>query len=158
MSAPGRSQAQIPQREARSAKGHPVKPYALALLLWGAASAAAHPVAGEWWTPGFSARVRLAPCGEAVCGHIVWLWEEDAEAAAGRPPLLGRQVVRGMRVQGPATLGAGSLHDPETGADYRGSLELRPDGRLLVRGCVLMVCRTQTWRRHEPQREPPVAR
>jgi uncharacterized protein (DUF2147 family) len=120
--------------------------------------AAAHPVAGDWWTPGFSARVRLAPCGDAWCGHIVWLWDEDAEAAAGRPPLLGRAVVRGMRVQGPAKLGAGTLHDPESGHDYRGSLELRPDGRLLVQGCVLVVCRTQTWRRHEPLREPPVGR
>ena len=30
-------------------------------------------VSGAWWTPGFNARVRVAPCGDALCGHIVWV-------------------------------------------------------------------------------------
>jgi uncharacterized protein (DUF2147 family) len=41
---------------------------------WAAGEAAATSPVGEWWTPGFGARVRIEPCGDALCGRIVWVW------------------------------------------------------------------------------------
>jgi uncharacterized protein (DUF2147 family) len=105
-------------------------------------------MAGEWWTPGFASRVRLAPCAEAptrLCGLIVWLWDERATVADGKP-LLGRRVVDGDR-----------LHNPEDGRSYAGRLRLVSAHQLEVEGCVLMICKRQVWRRYDAQRVPPVA-
>ena len=54
-------------------------------------------IAGEWWTPGFNARVRIEPCGDAVCGRIVWLWDDKPKGIADKSPLIGRTVIDRMR-------------------------------------------------------------
>ena len=58
----------------------------LLLLALAGTAAAADPrpeVLGEWWTPGFSARVRFEACSEnAVCGRIVWLWDDKPRGIA----------------------------------------------------------------------------
>lgn len=133
------------------------------LLLAAALPAAAAPPAadgeltGDWWTPGFNARVRIEPCGEAFCGRIVWLWDEAPQDVADRGPLLGRRVVDGMRAAAAGRWQGGRLYNPEDGRDYQGALQLQPGGRLRVEGCVLFVCRTQLWRRADATRCPPVA-
>jgi uncharacterized protein (DUF2147 family) len=114
-------------------------------------------VTGEWWTPGFNARVRIEPCGDAVCGRIVWLWDETPKDIADRNPLVGRLVIDAMSAAEPGRWRGGRLYNPEDGRDYRGSLHLQSPTRLVVDGCVLFVCRTQVWRRAEAGRCPPVA-
>jgi uncharacterized protein (DUF2147 family) len=112
---------------------------------------------GDWWTPGFGARVRIEPCGESVCGRIVWLWDEAAGQRADRGPLVGRRVIEHMRPAEPGFWRGGRLYNPEDGRDYKGSLQLQAPGRLVVDGCVLFVCQTQVWRRADPAKCPPVA-
>jgi uncharacterized protein (DUF2147 family) len=114
-------------------------------------------VAGEWWTPGFNARVRIEPCGEAVCGRIVWLWDETPKDIADKNPLVGRQVIERMQAAEPGFWRSGRLYNPEDGRDYKGSLHLQSPNRLVVDGCVLFICRTQVWRRADTARCPPVA-
>ena len=114
-------------------------------------------VAGEWWTPGFNARVRIEPCGEAVCGRIVWLWDETPKDIADKNPLVGRQVIERMQAAEPGFWRSGRLYNPEDGRDYKGSLHLQSPNRLVVDGCVLFICRTQVWRRADPSRCPPDA-
>lgn len=110
---------------------------------------------GEWWTPGFGARVLIEPCGDAVCGRIVWVWDESANIA-DKAPLVGRKVIEGMRVAKPDHWNGGKLYNPEDGNHYRGSLQLRTPTSLLVEGCVLMLCKQQVWRRADVTRCPPV--
>lgn len=112
---------------------------------------------GEWWTPGFGARVRIEPCGDAVCGRIVWAWD-TAPDIADKSPLVGRQVVELMRPQAGGRWGGGRLYNPEDGRHYQGSLHLRSAENLLVEGCVLMICRKQVWRRVDDSRCPPAGR
>jgi len=123
------------------------------------ASVAVDPAAllGEWWTPGFNARVRIEPCGDAVCGHIVWAWDDTPADIVDKAPLVGRKVVEGMRAEGASRWAGGRLYNPEDGRDYRGSLQLQSESRLLLEGCVLFVCRQQIWRRVDAARCPPVA-
>jgi uncharacterized protein (DUF2147 family) len=130
----------------------------LAVLAATAASPAdARPdIAGEWWTPGFNARVRIEACGDALCGRIAWVWDETPKGIADRGPLLGRLVVDRMRPVEPERWAGGRLYNPEDGRDYAGSLHLQTPDRLVVDGCVLFVCRTQVWRRADPGRCPPV--
>lgn len=114
-------------------------------------------VSGEWWTPGFNARVRIEPCGDAVCGRIVWLWDETPKAIADKNPLVGRLVIDTMHAAEPGRWRGGRLYNPEDGRDYKGSLHLQSPTRLVVDGCVLFICKTQVWRRAEPRLCPPAA-
>lgn len=115
-------------------------------------------VAGEWWTPGFAARVRIEPCGDALCGRIVWLWDESARDAADKAPLLGRLVIERMRTAEPGRWAGGRLYNPEDGRDYKGTLQLKSAHDLEVAGCFGPFCQTQLWRRAVAEHCPPVAR
>lgn len=145
----------------------PLLTLTLTMTMTESAPAAAPPgpdARGEWWTPGFNARVRVEACGDhALCGRIVWLWDEMPKGVADRTPLVGKLVIDGMRPAGPGEPGkpgvwtGGRLYNPEDGRDYKGSLQLRSDTTLVVAGCVLFVCQTQVWRRVDPGHCPPVA-
>src|SRR5262245_27262816 len=114
-------------------------------------------IVGEWWTPGFNARVRIEPCGDAVCGKIVWLWDETPKDIADKQPLIGRVVIHRMQASEPNRWQGGRLYNPEDGRDYKGWLHLQSPTRLVVDGCVLFICRTQVWRRVAENQCPPVA-
>jgi len=133
----------------------------LPLLLAGSACAAAEPardLQGEWWTPGFNARVRIEACSEdAVCVRIVWLWNDKPEGIADKTPLLGKPVIERMRAGEAGQWSGGRLYNPEDGRDYKGTLQLRSPSTLVVSGCVLFICQTQVWRRADLARCPPVA-
>ncbi len=43
----------------------------------------------------------------------------------------------------------GRIYNPENGRTYRASLKLRSPDLLEVKGCLLIVCDTQVWRRVE---------
>ena len=130
-------------------------------LAWTAAPAAepGRDVQGEWWTPGFNARVRIEACGDgAVCGRIAWLWDDKPHGISDKTPLLGKGVIDQMRASEPGRWTGGRLYNPEDGRDYKGSLQLRSESILVVSGCVLFVCQTQVWRRADALACPPVAR
>lgn len=114
-------------------------------------------VLGDWWTPGFNARVRIEACGDAVCGRIVWMWDEAPGDIADKKPLIGRRVVEGMRAETGQRWSGGRLYNPEDGRDYTGALQLHSANRLDVEGCVLFICKRQLWHRADPNRCPPVA-
>ena len=131
------------------------------LALAGGAAGAAPPgrdAQGEWWTPGFNARVRIEACGnDAVCGRIVWLWDDKPHGIADKTPLVGKLVIDQMKLAEPGRWTGGRLYNPEDGRDYKGSLQLRSASTLVVNGCVLFVCQTQLWRRADPALCAPVA-
>ncbi len=137
------------------------------LLALAAAPALAQPSSspvGEWVTEGGKARVRVAPCaGSAndLCGAITWV--DRPEGAPGGPlvdrnnqdpaqrtrPIVGLPLMAGFKPGGEGAWEGGTIYDPESGRAYRSSLSLAGPDELLVEGCVLFVCRTQTWRRYE---------
>ncbi len=131
------------------------------LALAGSAASAAPPgleANGEWWTPGFHARVRIDACGDnSVCGRIVWLWDEKPQGIADKTPLVGKLVIDQMKPSEPGLWAGGRLYNPEDGREYKGSLQLRAGSTLVVSGCVLFICQTQVWRRADPARCPPAA-
>ena len=120
----------------------------IALLL------AASQFEGTWRTADGSALVRLGPCGDRICGRIVRVLDPRAPATDRRNPdpalrnrpLAGLTVLNGFR-PAPGNALAGRAYDPKSGRAYRASLRLNRDGTLRVTGCVLVVCRSQTWTR-----------
>lgn len=121
---------------------------------------AAEDVFGRWVTPGVSAVVEIAPCGDAatLCGTIRWLW--DAVDDRGRPrldtqnadtslrarPLVGLAILSGLKAD-PAGGWQGRIYNPEDGQTYRATMKRRGADALVIEGCVLIVCRQQVWRK-----------
>ena len=119
-------------------------------------------ISGRWATQGFGSIVEFRPCAAApasLCGRIVWLW--TPADASGRPradarnpdralrarPLVGVEIVRGLRQTAPGVWADGAVYNPDDGRTYTGEIRLR-NGLLELRGCALRIaCQTQTWRR-----------
>jgi uncharacterized protein (DUF2147 family) len=116
---------------------------------------------GNWLTEGGSAKVRIAACGDAVCGTIVSL-KEPNDPATGRPkvdknnadaskrsrPMMGVQIVLGMKPNG-ANKWSGQVYNAEDGKTYTGNLTLQDANTIKLEGCILggLVCKAQTWKR-----------
>jgi uncharacterized protein (DUF2147 family) len=136
---------------------------ALAAAAAPAQAQAAHPVApaitGDWLVPPGSEIVRIGPCAgraDLLCGAISWLKRPNTkqglpktdvsnpDPALRARPLIGLTILQGFR--------------PEPGGRYRGRfnssgktidawINVREDGTLNFKGCVLMVCGEQIWTR-----------
>lgn len=133
-----------------------MKPFvALCALLWVSSGLAAEEIFGEWWTPGFNARVLIYPCDAKACGKITWLWEE-APDIADKKPLTGRMIFTGL-ARGSNNRWEGRIYNPEDGRSYSSNIRLTNAVTLEVNGCFLMFCKRQVWRRFDPTHCPPVA-
>jgi uncharacterized protein (DUF2147 family) len=111
---------------------------------------------GEWWTPGFNARVRIEACDERLCGVITWLWDETPTDIADRRPLIGRKIFSDLKGLRANYWAEGKIYNPEDGNFYNASIQLTSADALEVKGCVLFVCRRQVWRRVDRSACPPV--
>ncbi|MEO8926300.1 MAG: DUF2147 domain-containing protein [Caulobacteraceae bacterium] len=129
----------------------------LAALLAGAAPPARE-IAGLWRTPvDGGSTVRIGTCGEAVCGWGVSSPRlrafPDQKDVRNRDPAQRGRLIAGLlflklRPLGPGRWGDGWVYNPEDGGTYKGTVELKPDGRLSLRGCIVApLCQTQTWTR-----------
>ena len=137
-------------------------PLAAALGLAAGPALAADPAEGVWLVQDKNARVRIAPCAgraDQLCGEIVWLQrplgddgkprrdEKNPDAQARAKPLMGHMMIRDFRAAGPGRWEGGKIYDPKSGKTYASKMRVAPDGTLKVEGCVLMICKAQTWTR-----------
>ena len=131
---------------------------AAALVALAGPALAADP-AGMWLTQGGNSRIRLADCGGALCGTIVWLKEpndpdtgkpktdkNNSDASKRSRPLIGVQIVLGMKPAG-ADKWSGQVYNAEDGKTYSGNLTFSGGNALQLQGCALggLVCKGQTW-------------
>ena len=124
-------------------------------LLATPATALAADITGVWATGSEGGRVEIYRCGAALCGKVV-----DAARLRSNPDL--RDVrnadakLRGRRIKGlvvlsgftggPAEWKGGPLYDPKTGdGASRGYLKLLANGKLELKGCIAVFCRTKVW-------------
>jgi uncharacterized protein (DUF2147 family) len=125
-----------------------------------ARSAAATPV-GLWYAEDGAAQVAIEPCGNALCGRVVWLRSpldddgcdlRDRHNPAPRlrsRRVIGLEVLQGLKPQPSGAWGSGSIYDPATGNTYTCNLALDGDNRLRLRGYVgiPLLGRTTMWTR-----------
>jgi uncharacterized protein (DUF2147 family) len=135
-----------------------IRPLLAALLLLAPLpSAGAEPsVEGLWLTDDGKAVIRIAPCGQRMCGRIARVLDtgtnvpgtdvNNPDPARRGQPILGLQVLSGF-TGGPAQWTGGQAYDPKSGSRYKSSLRVNADGSLRVTGCVLFVCRSKRWTR-----------
>lgn len=119
---------------------------------------AAEGAAGLWRTPeDGGSMVRIADCGDALCGWIVTSPRLSAnpdqrdvrnrDAALRARPVRDLLVVKAKRL-GRNQWGDGWLYDPIAGVTYKGVIELEDARTLRLTGCIVApLCRSQTWRR-----------
>jgi uncharacterized protein (DUF2147 family) len=129
------------------------------LIATGTGTALAADPIGTWLTQGGNSRIRIADCGGALCGTIVWLKEpndpetgkpktdkNNSDAARRSRPLIGVQIVLGMKPAG-ADKWSGQVYNAEDGKTYSGNLTYSGGDALQLQGCALggLVCKGQAW-------------
>ena len=109
-------------------------------------------MAGVWLTEGGRSQVRIAPCGSARCGTIIWTVAavndvNNPDPARRGASLVGLQMIRDAKSDGESW--TGSLYNPLDGRTYTGRMRLISATQLELSGCVLagLICKSQTWTR-----------
>ena len=121
------------------------------LMLTAAATAGAQPsnaVEGLWKNPIGSAIIAIAPCGNSLCGKVVWASARGRrEVSKNTPNVVGTTVLTGLRF----TRGrwSGSLYIPDDDIHVEAKLEPIGNARMNLTGCAFfgLFCRTQVWTR-----------
>jgi uncharacterized protein (DUF2147 family) len=123
---------------------------AAALLASAPAMASAQsPLEGVWSNPKGSVRVKIAPCGQTLCGRVVAASAKAKRDAAegGTPNLIGSTILSNLTPAG-ANKWRGRVFMPKANRHATANLSLASANRLNVQGCVLSVlCKSQTWSR-----------
>ena len=128
-----------------------------AAFLFGIA-AQADPV-GTWLTDSGKSKVKIETCEAGLCGTIIWLKNplnadgtdlrdsKNADESLRERKLVGTEVISGFAEVRPGRWTGGKIYNPEDGRTYDSRLVERDENTLTVRGCVLFICRSQTWTR-----------
>lgn len=92
-----------------------------------------------WLRDTGSSRVKFAPCGDALCGSIVWLKDPNG------PAKIGQQIFFDMKPDGPGQW-KGQAFNPEDGKTYSGKMSLS-GAKLTTAGCVFggLICKSAEW-------------
>lgn len=134
-------------------------PALTAFSLLAAPAMADSQVQGTWISADGGAKVRIASCGSAICGKIIWL-REPIDTTTGKPktdkhnptethrtrPMIGLQVISGMQPDGERRW-KGQVYNADDGRTYRSKLTLLSQKQAKVEGCVLIFCQGETWTR-----------
>ncbi|MDZ4374267.1 MAG: DUF2147 domain-containing protein [Phenylobacterium sp.] len=123
---------------------------AAALVMPGVSAAQSTGVEGVWRNPKNSVHIRIQPCGENLCGYVVWANDDAKEDArkGGTPNLVGSQLLRNFA---PSKSGSyrGRVFVPDLNATFSGSAQLMDSNTLRARGCLIasLGCKSQNWKR-----------
>jgi uncharacterized protein (DUF2147 family) len=124
--------------------------WALAGIALVALPAAADPAQGLWRTePGDTGGhllVRIQPCGAEICGVIERAVRADGTVLTTPDGYehIGKAIIWDMQPQGGGAYRGGKIWAPDRDRTYNARMRLDGD-RLEVEGCVLGICRDQTW-------------
>ena len=117
-----------------------------AILSTGAALA--DPALGRWATQaddnGNRGIIDMAMCGNRLCGTLVESRRANGEVFQSANN--GRQIVWDMEPRGNGAYRDGQIYAPDRDQTYSSRMDLAGD-TLTVAGCVLFICREQTWTR-----------
>ena len=117
-------------------------------------------ISGDWITQDEDAKIQIADCGDGTpCGTLVWvdptapgggLDAENRETSLRSRSLIGLEIISGYEKR-KGTWRNGRIYNPQDGKTFRSSLQLRSDNKLIVKGCLGPICRSNTWTRSSTQ-------
>ena len=103
--------------------------------------ASAQQATGLWLRENGASHVRIAPCGDALCGFVAWVKDPDSASE------VGMKVFFDMKPSSPG-IWEGQAFNPEDQKTYTGKMVL--DGNALkTSGCVFggLICKSVNWTR-----------
>ena len=114
---------------------------AAALFLGLATPVLADSATGVWLRDNGKSKVRIAPCGDKLCGHVVWVKDPDS------PSKVGQRVFFNMKESGDSSW-TGNAFNPENGKTYSGKMSVKGN-TLTTSGCVFggLICQSVSWSR-----------
>lgn len=130
------------------------------LLLLASPAAAQDPApVGVWLHPNGRIEIEIEPCGDRLCAQIIWLKRpygddglpladvKNKDPALRTRPLLGLNVMQGLRDAGENNWEDGEIYNPDDGENYRAQMSTEKNGDLRIRAFVLlpMLGRTLIW-------------
>ena len=126
-----------------------------------AAAGESSPIVGVWLHPNGRIQMEVTPCREEFCAKLVWF--KSPNDAEGQPlvdvknpdpalrlrPLLGLQVLHGLRPTAEGTWEGGEVYNPDDGENYNARMSIQEDGSLRVRAYFLspILGKTLVWSR-----------
>ena len=118
-----------------------VMSFAIALPLVGltGAASAAEPY-GTWVRPSTGTQVNFYDCGGKLCAKIVAVKDPSRQKEVGTVIMTGAAKSGDNKWEG-------DLLDAETGKVYSGVVTLEGPRALNLKGCFLMICKGETWRK-----------
>jgi len=121
---------------------------ALAVLPLAAIGARAADVTGTWIDHTGQGAVEIRPCGEQMCGRVVWLKNPQHRSRTGRP-ICGAQILGALSRGEPNTWSSGWIYNPEDEERFNAEIKLQNDNTLLVTGYlgIKLLGETFTWKR-----------
>ena len=123
-----------------------------------AAPAGAEELIGTWLTEQGEAHIRVARCGQQMCGTVVWL-RDAIDPKTARPqadnnnpnPSLRSRPIIGLRIfamnQDATGSWTGDIYNSDDGQIYRGRLSPRGENEMEVHGCAGNLCGSELWKR-----------
>lgn len=116
---------------------------------------------GLWLDQSGRGGIDIQPCGDKLCGNLVWLKEplnaegkaktdiHNPDASLQARPLCNVPILNGFTQDSPNHWDGGTIYDAASGKTYKSNMELQPDGTLHVRGYIgfTFLGRTETWTR-----------
>jgi uncharacterized protein (DUF2147 family) len=128
----------------------PIASGLVSLAILGApALAQATPLDGVWRNPKNTVHVDIRPCGDGVCGTVVWANPEAKAASrkASGKELVGLQVFRDLK-QNDRGQWKGKVFAPDYNATFAGTAVSIDATSLRATGCVLaFICKSQVWKK-----------
>lgn len=117
--------------------------------------------AGSWIHANRRIQIEIYPCLENLCGKITWLKSpydanDTPRLDLNNPnpklrarPLLGLDVLGGLRPAGEGSWVDGNIYNPDDGKSYRATMSMRKDGDLQMRVYLLLplLGKTLAWTR-----------
>jgi uncharacterized protein (DUF2147 family) len=105
-------------------------------------------VTGLWIDHTGQGAVEIAPCGDRVCGKVVWLKDPKHKSRTGKL-ICGTQVLGNLRRQARNLWESGWIYNPEDEERFSAALELMGVNTLRVTGYlgIKLLGETFTWKR-----------
>ena len=125
----------------------------LDLLSLALSVAAPQPDVSVWRNPHDSVHIRFEPCGDQMCGTVVWASDKaQADAKKGSTaPLIGTRIFRDFHAVKP-NVWRGKVYVPDIAKTFGGTVTIDGD-RMIGKGCLIagrIGCKSQTWSRVTP--------
>lgn len=113
-----------------------------------AAQAPAADVTGVWIDHTGQGAVEIAPCGERICGQVVWLKNPSHKSKNGKL-ICGTQILGDLRREGSNAWESGWIYNPEDEERFSAALKLINANTLQVTGYlgIKLLGETFTWKR-----------